>query len=54
MTDILDDLFHACAFHAFIIESRAVQDWPDREKVRQRAYELFEAELAKLPPARSP
>lgn len=43
---ILDDLFHWAAWEAFIAEARAVQGWPDPEKTRQRAYRLYEEELA--------
>jgi len=43
---ILDDLFHACAWQAFIAEARAVQGWPDPEKTRQRCYQMFEEQLA--------
>lgn len=44
---ILDDPFHAIAFAAFIAEARAVQGWPDPERTRQRAYRLYEEELAR-------
>lgn len=39
---IWDEPFHACAFAAFIEQARAQQDWPDPEKTRRRAYELYE------------
>lgn len=41
---IVDDTdpFHVCAFLAFIEEARAVQAWPDSEKVRQNAYKRYE------------
>ena len=39
---IWDELFHACAFQAFVAEARSVQGWPDPEKTRQLAYKLFE------------
>lgn len=52
---LLDDLFHACAFQAFIAEARAAGTWPTPEKVRQRAYAMYEAEKRATPdPARSP
>jgi hypothetical protein len=44
MIDFWDDPFHMIAFEAFITEARAAQDWPDPEKVRQRAYATYEAE----------
>ena len=44
---ILDDIFHFCAWQAFITEARAVQGWPDPEKTRQRCYRMYEAELAR-------
>ena len=44
---ILDDLFHACALEAFVQESRSVGGWPHSEAVKQRAYRLYEEEMAK-------
>ncbi len=48
MTDdhILDDLFHGCAWAAFLDEAYAQQAWPDCEMTRRRAFSYFEAELA--------
>ena len=43
---ILDEPFFACDFAAFVAEARASGTWPDPEKTRQRAYRLFEEELA--------
>ena len=43
--DPLDEPFLAIALAAFIAEARAVQGWPDPERVRQRAYASYEAEL---------
>jgi hypothetical protein len=43
---ILDDLFHACAFSAFLEQAHAQQRWPDSEATRRRAYSYFEQELA--------
>ena len=37
-----EDPFHVCAFLAFIEEARAVQAWPDSERVRQNAYKRYE------------
>jgi hypothetical protein len=48
--DIRDDLLHWCAWRAFIAQAREKQGWPDPEKTRQRAYRMYEEELA----ARSP
>jgi hypothetical protein len=49
-----DELFHACAFAAFITVAREQKTWPDSEKTRQLAYKLFEDEKRKadkpLPP----
>ena len=39
---IWDELFHWCAFAAFIEEAHAAQGWPDPEKTRQLAYKVFE------------
>jgi hypothetical protein len=39
---ILDEPFSPCAFAAMVIEARKVGCWPDSEKVRRLAYELFE------------
>lgn len=40
--DFWDDDFHGCALVAFAEEARAVQGWPESEKVRLRAYALYE------------
>ncbi len=44
--DILDDLFHGCAFAAFI--DQAIEDGglPDVEATRRRAFAYYEQELA--------
>ena len=47
---IWDEPFHAVAFAAFVQQAREDGGWPDTEKTRQRAYRLYEEELA----ARSP
>jgi hypothetical protein len=44
--EILDGLFHACAFAAFLEQAHAQQGWPDSEATRQRAYQLYEQALA--------
>jgi hypothetical protein len=41
-----DDLFHACAFAAFVAEARAVGTWPDSETTKRRANRLYEEQLA--------
>jgi hypothetical protein len=46
LDEILDGLFHACAFAAFLEQSHAQQRWPDSEATRQRAYQLYEQALA--------
>ena len=44
--DILDSLFHGCAFAAFIDQARE-EGWPpDREATRRRAFAYYEEELA--------
>jgi hypothetical protein len=43
---IMDDLFHGCAFAAFVDEARLVRGWPDSEAVRRRAYAYYESALA--------
>jgi hypothetical protein len=44
--EILDGVFHACAFAAFLEQAHARQGWPDSEATRQRAYQLYEQALA--------
>ena len=43
--DIMDDLFHACAFTAYLEQAQIQQGWPDSEATRQRAYAYFEEAL---------
>jgi hypothetical protein len=43
---ILNDLFHCCAFAAFIQLAVAARNWPDSETTRRLAYELYEQSLA--------
>jgi hypothetical protein len=45
--DILDDLFHGCAFHAFLDQAEEEGGWPSVEGTRRRAYAYYEEELAK-------
>lgn len=42
-----DDLFACCALVAFVEEAEACQGWPDGKAVKWRAYQLYEAELAR-------
>ena len=44
---ILDNLFHACAFAAFMELSFLHGGWPDSKAVKERAYQLYEEELAR-------
>lgn len=53
-TDLLDELFHGCAWAAFVEQARIERGWPDRESTRRRAYRLYEdalAEKSRLPSA---
>lgn len=43
--DILDDLFHACAFHAWLEQAQLQQGRPDSEATRRRAFALYEQAL---------
>src|SRR3954454_9016490 len=40
--DILDDLFHGCAFAAYIDQAIEQQGWPDSEATKRRAYRYYE------------
>lgn len=44
--DILDDLFHGCAFAAYIELAREAGGPPDCEATRRLAFRYFEEELA--------
>ncbi len=44
--DILDDLFHGCAFAAFIDQAIEDRGPPDMEATRRRAFAYYEQELA--------
>ena len=44
--DILDDLFHGCAFAAFIDQAIEERGPPDMEATRRRAFAYYEQELA--------
>jgi hypothetical protein len=44
--EILDDLFHGCAFEAWLRTAEATGRWPpDSKSVRRLAYALFESTL---------
>ena len=45
--DILDELFHGCALRAYLEQAAADRTWPpDSAATRDRAFRLYEAELA--------
>ena len=44
--DILDGLFHAAAWAAYIEQAQAEQGWPDPEATRRRAFSYYEKALA--------
>jgi hypothetical protein len=44
--EILDDLFHGCAFLAYMEQAALAQGPPDSEATRRRAYQLYEQALA--------
>jgi hypothetical protein len=46
LDDILDDLFHGCAFAAFVEQAIAQGGPPDQEATRVRAYRYYEDALA--------
>jgi hypothetical protein len=50
--EILDDLFHGCAFAAFVEQARLQKGPPCPELTRRRAYELYEQALADKRPHR--
>lgn len=43
--DILDDMFHGCAFAAYVEEAVACGGPPCEEKTRRRAFRLYEETL---------
>ncbi|GIW86357.1 MAG: hypothetical protein KatS3mg108_0681 [Isosphaeraceae bacterium] len=47
LDDILDDLFHGCAFAAFVELAIEQKGPPDMEATRQRAFRYYEEELAR-------
>ena len=44
--DVLDDLFHGCAFAAFIDQAHDEGGPPGRKATRRRAFAYYERELA--------
>ena len=46
LDDILDDLFHGCAWQAYLEQAAIVQGPPPSEPTRIRAYQLYELALA--------
>lgn len=45
LDEILDDLFHGCAFAAFVEQAIAQGGPPDREATRLRAFRYYEEAL---------
>lgn len=46
LDDLLDDLFHGCAFAAFVELAIACRGVPDSDATRTLAYRFYEEELA--------
>jgi hypothetical protein len=46
LDELLDDLFHGCAFAAFVEQAIAQGGPPDLETTRRLAYEFYEEALA--------
>lgn len=45
--DFWDDLFHGCAFAAYVDQAAEEGDWPpDSEATKRRAYRYYEEALA--------
>ena len=42
---ILDDLFHGCAFSAFVEQALVQRGWPDTGATKQKAFKQYEAAL---------
>lgn len=53
LEEILDDLFHGCAWAAFVEQAVATRELPDVEMTRRRAFELYEEALAEKHTARA-
>jgi len=43
--DILDSLFHGCAWAAYLDQAAEERGWPSREGTRRRAFDYFEQAL---------
>ena len=46
LDDILDDLFHGCAWQAYLEQAAIVQGPPESTATRIRAYQLYEQALS--------
>ncbi len=46
LDEILDDLFHGCAWQAYLEQAALTGGPPDSEATRRRAYKLYEQALA--------
>jgi hypothetical protein len=53
LDDILDDLFHGCAFAAFVELAIEQKGPPDEEATRRLAFLYYEQELARRARVRS-
>lgn len=49
---ILDDLFHSCAFMAFVEEYASTNGRPDSDRTKWRAYAHYETSLAEASASR--
>jgi hypothetical protein len=45
-SNVLDDLFHACALEAFLTLAAERRDWPACEETRHLAFALYEIALS--------
>lgn len=46
LDEILDDLFHGCAFAAFVELATLHGEEPESQATKERAYAIYEEELA--------
>jgi hypothetical protein len=51
---ILDDLFHGCAWRAYLEVAAETGCWPDPEATRRRAFQFYEEALAEKNRFRGP
>ena len=51
--EIFDDLFHGCAWAAFLEQAALQQGTPCPEQTRRRAYQLYEEALTEKAAGRS-